>query len=140
MVERSDKGESLEEREMILDDMHAQGPLTVESNADDHEPYRSIFLNEELIPYEDARVDAWGLINYEGGKFIWKILEKRNGEINVNCLEKPFGINESQEFEHGENSFISRYTKLISLIKPKLMLTVRKPEMVLDLQTRSHDV
>ena len=45
--------------------------------------------------------------NYEGGKFIGKILEKRrNGKINVNCLEKPFGINESQEFEHGEEVFL----------------------------------
>ena len=44
-------------------------------------------------------VGMWVVVKYEGEKFIGNVLGKRNGEFQVHCLDKPFGIREPQSYE-----------------------------------------
>ena len=44
------------------------------------------------------------LVVYEGEKYLRKVLSKRKDEVQVCCLEKPWGIQELQEFERLDNA------------------------------------
>ena len=55
-------------------------------NVDDHEPPTSMFQNEELIPYEQAKVGTWVLVNYEGGKFIGEGKRGDESELSVKAI------------------------------------------------------
>ena len=53
----------------------------------------------EEIHYEDVRSGMWVLVFYEQEKWLGKVIEKREGQVRVRCLEKPFGVNMSQNME-----------------------------------------
>ena len=41
---------------------------------------------------------------YEGEKYLGKALSKRKDEVQVHCLEKPWGIRELQQFLRLDNA------------------------------------
>ena len=41
---------------------------------------------------------------YEGKKYLGKALSKRKDEVQVHCLEKPWGIRELQQFLRLDNA------------------------------------
>ena len=57
----------------------------------------------EEIHYEDVKSGMWVLVFYEQEKCLGKVIEKREGQVRVRCLKKPFGVNmpQNMEREHG---------------------------------------
>ena len=53
----------------------------------------------EEIHYEDDKSGMWVLVFYEKEKWLRKVIEKREGQVRVSCLEKPFGVNMPQNME-----------------------------------------
>ena len=51
--------------------------------------------NQKLdpIPYDDVATGAWVIVLFEGEKWLAKVVNKVSNEVQVRCLEKPFGIN-----------------------------------------------
>ena len=41
---------------------------------------------------------------YEGEKYLGKALSKRKDEVQIHCLEKPWGIRELQQFLRLDNA------------------------------------
>ena len=56
----------------------------------------------EEIHYKDIKSGIWVLVFYEQEKWLGKVIEKREGEVRVRYLKKPFGVNMPQivEREH----------------------------------------
>ena len=46
------------------------------------------------------------LVVYEGEKYLGKALGKRKDEVQVRCLEKPWGIRELQQFLRLDNAIV----------------------------------
>ena len=54
-----------------------------------------------------------------------KVLNKKNKEVQVRCLEKPFGIREPQEFEREEDAIY--YEKVYKAdVNPQMVQKGRK--------------
>ena len=58
----------------------------------------------EEIHYEDVKSEMWVLVFYEREKWLGKVTEKREGEVRVRCLEKPFRVNMPQIMERGHEA------------------------------------
>ena len=44
------------------------------------------------------------LVVYEDEKFLGKVICTKRNEVQVRCLQKPYGIREPQEFEREEDA------------------------------------
>ena len=53
----------------------------------------------EEIHYEYVKSGMWVLVFYEQEKWLRKVIEKRDGQVRVRCLERPFGVNMPQNME-----------------------------------------
>ena len=49
-------------------------------------------------------IGDWVFVVYEGEKYLGKALSKRKDEVQVHCLEKPWGIRELQQFLRLDNA------------------------------------
>lgn len=59
----------------------------------------SIAAKPALLPLDpnDLTKEKWVQVNYKGKRFLEKVASvAANGYVIVRCLEKPFGIRESQ--------------------------------------------
>ena len=55
--------------------------------------------SDDPMNYNDVLPGMWVVVEYEGEKFLGNVQHKKNGEFNVLCLDKPFGIREPQSYE-----------------------------------------
>ena len=57
--------------------------------------------DSQLIPlnFDDVDLYSWVLVLYEGEKFLGRVLTKAAGKFEVQCLQKPYGIQNAQQFE-----------------------------------------
>ena len=53
----------------------------------------------QQISDSDVIENMWVIVIYKEEKFLGRVLEKRNSEYLVKCLQKPLGIREPQEME-----------------------------------------
>ena len=56
------------------------------------------------IPYEKVKEGMWVIVIYEEEKWIGKVVTKCHDQVCVRCLEKPFGLHQSQLLERQEDS------------------------------------
>ena len=57
------------------------------------------------------------LVFYEQEKFLGKVIEKREDQVSVRCLEKPFAINMPQNMER-EHEAVFYYNVYKANVKP----------------------
>ena len=78
------------------------------TDTDNSEDSLSELPDEDTIPlieekkrvkYDDAKLNQWVQVVYEGEFFLGKVLGKLRGKTLVQCLEKPNGIKEPQNLE-----------------------------------------
>ena len=57
--------------------------------------------DSQLVPlnFDDVDLISWVLVLYEGEKFLGRVLTKAAGKFEVQCLQKPYGIRNAQQFE-----------------------------------------
>ena len=83
--------------------------------------------NLQLLCINDVKVSMWVKVLYEGETFLGKVLCVENGDVQVRCLEKPFGVEvgapQDMEVESSCASFQEVYT---SNIEPVMIKDCRK--------------
>ena len=99
--------EEEEEEEEALSEVSGLSELS-EDEVDRSDEEVSNGVNELLVAddsmdYDDVLIEMWVVVKYEGEKFIGNVDDKKNGEISVQCLEKPFRIREPQSYENYVN-------------------------------------
>ena len=77
-----------------------------------------LLVADDPMDYDDVLIGMWVVVKYEGEKFIRNVDVKKNGEISVLCLEKPFGIREPQSYESGEPIFYDKVYETDIVPKP----------------------
>ena len=110
----SDNGDSDEDREEKIvqeadadEDRGREGKSGEESNDEDWEDEGNKERHDnndedregQELSFEEVKIPQWIKVNYEGEKFIGRVLEKVNGQFLVRCLEKPFGVYILQDME-----------------------------------------
>ena len=55
----------------------------------------------QLVPlnFDDVDLNSWVLVLHEGEKLLGCILTKAAGKFGVQCLRKPYGIQNTQQFD-----------------------------------------
>ena len=71
------------------------------------------------MKYEEIKVGQWVKVIYEEETFIGKVVEKKNGESRVQCLQKPFGIKMPQQMERDEEAIFYEHV-FFCKCRPKL--------------------
>ena len=80
---------------------------------------------ESPINPADLIAGDWVLVRYEEERFIGKVICIKNTEVQVRCLDKPYGIHEPQKFEREEDAIF--YTSVFRANEqPKMVQRGRK--------------
>ena len=79
----------------------------------------------QQISDSDVIENMWVIVIYKEEKFLGRVLEKRNSEYLVKCLQKPLGIREPQEME--KDAIF--YEKIIILIFYQVCHIIQQSKM-----------
>jgi len=121
----------------ILKSLHCPESLQIEEYPDSEsgtepetvnelEPENALSaITDESIQFDDVKEGDWVQVIYEEERFLGKILKKQVNEIQVRCLEKPYGIREPQEFEREEDAIFYQHV-YPPCVQPKLIQKGRK--------------
>ena len=82
---------------------------------DDNDEDRTIEIEcspfGEPMDFNEVEIGMWVVAVYEMERFLGKVIAKKVGKFNVDCLEKPFGINTPQFFENDEDVWYDKVYK-----------------------------
>ena len=74
-------------------------------NKENQEPAQINSTNDlKVLHHDDVSIGQWVKVKYEDEVFLGKVLKKTCGECLVQCLEKPFGVNDAQSMESEANA------------------------------------
>ena len=76
----------------------------------------------QLLCINDVKVSMWVKVLYEGETFLGKVLCVENGDVQVRCLEKPFGVEVGAPQDMGVESSCTRFQEVYtSNIEPVMI-------------------
>ena len=74
---------------------------------------------------DNMKEGDWVLVEYEEERFLGKVICVKGNEVQVRCLQKPYGIREPQEFELEEDAIF--YKRVFNANEhPKMIKKGRK--------------
>ena len=82
-------------------DMEIENVTINETNVQDLRTEQDTLVG---IHYNDVTIGMWVITIYEDEKWLGKVVDKKEKQICVRCLEKPFGVKEPQNLEREENA------------------------------------